>query len=149
MAGFTDRLESDILQLLLAAKTITNIADNTAASPNTAIWVALHTADPGDTATAGTNETNYTGYTRIATSRTTSAAGWNISTSAGNASPNANIDFPMATSTSTGTITHASLVLTSATTAGVMIASGALSANINYSQNVIPRLTTSSSFTLD
>jgi hypothetical protein len=149
MAGFNDRLESDILQLVLAAKAITNIADNTATTPSTAIWVALHTADPGDTATAGTNELSATGYTRIATARTTGATGWNCSTSAGNASPNSSITFPTLTSTSTGTITHASLVMTSATTAGVMIASGALSASINYGLNVIPQLTTASSFTLD
>lgn len=149
MAGFSDRTESDILQLYLAGKAITGIADNTVTSPSTAIYVALHTADPGDTGTAGTNEASYAGYTRVATSRSTGTAGWNCSTSAGNASPNSNIDFPMATSTSTGTITHASLVMTSASTAGVIIASGPLSPNINYSQNVIVRLTTSSSFTLD
>jgi len=149
MAGFSDTLESQILNLILAGKTITNLADNTATTPSTALWIALHTADPGDTGTQGTNETNYTGYTRIATSRSTAAGGWNVSTSVGTASPNAAITFPQATSTSTGTLTYASIGLSSVTTGGTIIASGALSPSINYSQNVTPQITTGSSFTLD
>jgi hypothetical protein len=145
MAGFSDTTEANILNLWLCAKAVANIADNAASSPNTATWVSLHTADPGDTGTAGTNELAATGYTRISVTRTT--AGWTVS--GGSAQPVAAITFPQLTSTSTGTITHAAIVMTSATTAGIIIASGAVSPNINFSQNVTPSLTTGSSFTLD
>lgn len=145
MAGFSNTFETSILQLLLNATAIANIADNAVSAPATNIWVALHTADPADTGTMGTNEVSYTGYTRIGVARTT--GGWVVSS--GSASPVAAITFPQATSTSTGTITHASLGMTSATTAGAIIASGTVSPNINYGQNVTPSLTTGSSFTLD
>jgi len=65
------------------------------------------------------------------------------------ADPVANIDFPQNTSTSTGTFTHASIGVTSASTGAKIIAAGTISPNINFSQNVTPRLTTASSFTLD
>lgn len=148
MAGFSDSFEDAILKLILNATAIANIADNTATAPATAIWVALHTADPTDTGTQGSNEANYTGYTRIATGRTTAA--WSVGvTTAGAAHPVSAITFPQATSTSTSTITHASIGLTSSTTSGTIIASGALSPSINIGQNVTPNLTTGTSFTLD
>ena len=146
MAGFSDTYESNILKLILTAVAIANIADNTATSPATVLWGSLHTADPGDTGFQGTSESTYTGYTRISVARTT--AGWSVG-AAGNASPVAAITFPQATSTSTSTITHAGIGMSSATTAGILIASGALSPTINIAQNVTPSLTTGSSFTLD
>lgn len=148
MAGFSDTWEDNILKLILNATAISNFADNAATSPSTVVWVALHTADPGDTGTMGTNEASYTGYTRIAVARTT--GGWSVGVStAGAANPVSAITFPQATSTSTSTITHASIGVTSATTDGAIIASGTVSPNINISQNVTPSLTTGTSFTLD
>jgi len=151
MSGFSDRFEYDILQLLLCAKPITNIADNAGSSPSTAIWVALHTASPADDGTQGTNEVGLTAYTRIAVARTTGGFVVTSGSSAtkASASPVSAIDFPTLTSTSTGTATHASLGLSSAATAGVIIAHGALSVAINLGQNVTPRITTASSFTLE
>lgn len=146
MAGFSDQTEADILNLWLAAKNLsTDIA--IASTTITQVWGALHTGDPGDGGTQGINEVSYTGYTRIAIARSTT--GWACSTSVGTANPVANIDFPQNTSTSTGTITYASIGLTSASTAGKIIASGQVSPSINFSQSVQPRLTTGSSFTLD
>lgn len=145
MAGFSDTYEDYVLDLLLAAVPIPEIADNAASSASTELWVSLHTADPADTGTQGTNETSYTGYARTAVARTT--GGWVVSS--GSASPVAAITFGQATSTSTGTLTHAAIGLTSSTTDGDIIASGTISPNINFSQNVTPSLTTGSSFTLD
>lgn len=144
MAGFADGFETSILNLLLAAKAISNIADNAAGSPSTAIWVGLHTADPGDSGNQGTSEVSLTAYTRISVTRSTT--GWAVAS--GSASPVAAITFPQLTSTSTGTATHASLGLSSAG-AGTLLASGAISPNISLGQNVTPRITTGSSFTLD
>lgn len=147
MAGFSDRTESDILQLWLANKAIAQVASTATSSAFTNTWVALHTADPGDTGTQGTNESTYAAYTRIAVARTTT--GWATSTSAGNASPVAAINFPQNTATSTATFNYASIGWSSATTDGTIIASGSLNPAINLSQNVTPQLTTGSSFTLD
>ena len=146
MAGFSDNYEADILNIYLAAKNLTTdlaIASTTI----TSLWMGLHTADPGDTGTQGVSEGGYAQYTRIAVNRSTT--GWAVSTSVGSASPVANIDFPQNTSTSTGTFTYGSIGITSASTSGKIIASGALSPSVNFSQNVTPRLTTGSSFTLD
>lgn len=147
MAGFSNTFEDNILKLLFNATAISNIADNAASSPSTALWVSLHTADPADTGTQGTNETAYTGYARVAVARTTS--GWAVTDGSGTVSPVSAITFGQATSTSTGTLTHAGIGLSSSSTSGIMIASGAISPNINYQQNTTPSLTTGSSFTLD
>lgn len=145
MAGFSDTFENDLCKLIFNATAIGNVADNAASSPLTNLWVSLHTADPADTGTQGTNEGGYSQYTRISVARTT--AGWVVTNNS--VSPVANIDFPQNTSTSTGTFTHASIGVTSSSTSGKILAAGTISPNINFSQNVTPRLTTASSFTLD
>ena len=145
MAGFSDTFENDLCKLIFNAVAVSNIADNAATAPLTALWCELHTADPGDTGTQGTNEGGYAQYTRISVTRTT--VGWVVTNNS--VSPVANIDFPQNTSTSTGTFTHASIGVTSASTGGKILAAGTISPNINFSQNVTPRLTTGSSFSLD
>lgn len=70
-----------------------NIADNAAASPLTNIFVALHTADPGEAGDQTTSEAAYTSYARVAVARTT--GGWTVTTNS--VSPVANITFPQAT----------------------------------------------------
>ena len=67
----------------------------------------------------------------------------------GAASPVSNIDFPQNTNSTTGTFTHVSLGFSSGDTSGQILISGTLSPNINFSQNVTPRITTASSITLD
>jgi hypothetical protein len=138
----TDTYENSILNLLLAAKAIANIADNAASGALTAIQVSLHTADPGESGSQNTSEATYSGYARVATSRTT--AGWVVSS--GSAAPVAEIVFPQSVSTSTSTITHFGLGASTAG-AGTLYYSGTVSPNINISQNVTPSLTTGSSIT--
>ena len=142
--------EQQVLALLLNGTAIANVADDAASSPLSQVWVGLHENDPGEAGTQGTNETTYTGYSRVAVTRST--AGFVISTggaSGASASPVANIDFPEATSTSTGTITHFSIGRTSAASTGDIFYKGTISPNINYGQNVTPRLTTASSIRED
>ncbi len=145
MAGFGDTFENDLAKLIFNGTAIANIADNAGSSPSTALHVALHTSDPGDTGTQGTNEVSYTGYARVAVARTTS--GFVVTNNS--VSPVSAIDFPSQTSTSTGTITHASIGLSSDSTGGKIIASGTISPNINHGSGVAPRITTGSSFTID
>lgn len=69
-------------QLLLAAifqavfTAITGLLAN-AASPDTNLYVSLHTADPGAGGSQTTSEAAYTGYARVAVPRTT--GGWSLS----------------------------------------------------------------------
>lgn len=143
MAGKGDQFETDILALLLTATAISQVADNASSSALTATWVSLHTADPGETGTQGTNESAYGGYTRIAVTRST--AGWVVASGA--ASPVSAITFPEANSTSTSTLTHFAVGLASASTGGKIFYSGAISPNISIGSGVQPRLTTASSIT--
>ena len=139
-AGKSDAYENAILELLLNATPISQVADNASSSAATDLWVALHTADPTDAGTQGSNEATYTGYARVTTTRST--AGWTVSS--GIASPVSTIMFGGATSTSTSTITHFSLGLTSDTTDGTMYYSGTVTPNINIGSGVTPFLTTDS-----
>lgn len=149
MAGKTDVFELDTLKLIFNGTAIANIADNAAASPLTNLYLSLHTADPTDAAASGqsTNETTYTGYARVAVART--SGGWTCSTTGGvsTAVPTANISFGQCTA-GTATITHVGIG-TSASGAGKLLFSGALSPAIAVSSGVVPQITTASTITED
>ena len=72
----SNTFENDLLQLIFNATAIANIADNAASSPLTQLFVALHTADPGETGVQNTSETAYTGYARVAVNRNSGA--WTV-----------------------------------------------------------------------
>ncbi len=89
---------------------------------NTDLWLALHTADPGEAGSAVTSESAYTSYARVAVDR---ATGWSLS---GATVENAAlVQFPISTGGSS-TVTHVSIV-TTASGAGTIIVSGALNAS--------------------
>ena len=143
-ASLGDTTENDILKLIFNATAWSLVADNTATTPLTNIFVSLHTADPGETGTQNTSEIAYTGYARISVARTT--GGWTAS-SAGSTSPVANIDFGQMSGGAGGTVTHfATGTLTSG--AGVIHFSGTVTPNISVVNGVIPRLTTASTCTM-
>ena len=68
--------ENDFLKLILNATAIANIADNAATAPLTNVFIALHTADPGEAGDQTTSEANYTGYARVSVART--SGGWTV-----------------------------------------------------------------------
>lgn len=137
----TNGYETSLLQLIFNATAIANIADNAGTAPLTNLIVTLHTASPGETGTQLTSEAAYGAYARQAVSRTTT--GWAVA--AGSVSPQANIDFPQATS-GTETITH--FGIGSATSgAGVLYYYGTVTPNISVSTGVQPRLDTSTAIT--
>lgn len=143
--SLSNTTEDNILKLILWGTTWTGIAQN-ASSPLTSLYLALHTADPGEAGTAITNEAAYTGYARKAVARDNT--GWAIPGGSG-ASLVANQDFGKCTASPGGAITHASIVDTSSG-AGVIIASGLLSSSIAMAVNVIPRIeATTTTFTMD
>lgn len=137
--GKSRSASNSILNLVFNATAWANIADNAAVSPNTSLYVALHTADPGVTGTQSTNEVAYTSYARVAVLRTT--GGWTASTLA-STSPVATISFPAGTGGS-GTATFASIGLL-ASGAGIILYSGAITPSIITGAGVTPQLTTAS-----
>ena len=143
----SDAYESDLLKLLLNATPIANVADNAATSPLTNVYVALHTADPGDTGTQSTSEISYTGYARVAVLRT--SGGWTISgTSPTQAAPVAAITFGQMTAGAGGTATFFS-VGAAVSGATKIFYSGAISPSIVVSNGVTPQLTTATVCTED
>ena len=142
--SFSNQFEADILGLIFNATAITGIADNASASPLTNLYVALHTADPGEVGNQSTNEVNYTGYARVAVQRT--GAGWTL---AGQTiSPTGVIEFGEMTAGTAGTAVYAS-VGTAASGAGKIIIRGALSPTIPFQVGTVPRIRANSTITLD
>lgn len=139
-----DTFENDLLKLIFNGTAIANIADNAGTSPLTNLYVALHTADPGEAGSQTTSEVAYTGYARVAVSR--NSGGWTITASS--VSPTANIEFPEKTGGTDGTATYASIG-TASSGAGKILYSGALTPNIAYADGVIPRIKTTSTITED
>lgn len=78
MAGLGNTTENDLAKLYFNATAIANIADNAASSPLANLFVALHTADPGEAGDQTTSEATYTGYARVTVART--SGGWTVAT---------------------------------------------------------------------
>lgn len=135
--------ENDWLKLVFNATAIANIADNAAASPLINLFVALHTADPGEAGDQTTSEATYTSYARVTIARTT--GGWTVTTNS--VSPVANISFPQSTGGS-NTITHFSVGV-AVSGASKILYSGTVTPNITVNSGVTPILTTASTITED
>lgn len=100
---------------------------------NTNLYLALHTADPGEAGSQTTNEATYTSYARIAVAR--DATGWDV---AGNTASNDDLlQFPQCTGGSS-TVTHVSIG-TASSGAGQIIYSGALSASLAVTNLIQPQ----------
>ena len=96
------------------------------------LYCALYTADPGDAGTATTSEATYTGYARVAMVKATA---W---TDGGASFSNTSlVQFPKCTG-GTNTITHFS-ICTTASGAGQILYSGALSSSLAVSNNIQPQ----------
>lgn len=138
--------EADILKLIFNATAISNLADNASASPLTSLYVALHTADPGEAGVQTTSEASYPSYARVAVTRDSS--NWTVATAGDGTTtvkPANAIEFPECSSTSTQVITHFSIGTASGTSAGKILYFGSISPSIQMAQGVLPRLTNSSS----
>jgi hypothetical protein len=139
----SNTFENDLLALLFNATAIGNVADNAASSPLTNLYVAFHTADPGEGGNQTTNECTYTGYARVAVART--SGGWTVSGSS--VSPAADVVFGGCTAGSE-TITHFSVGKLSSG-AGEIYYSGSCSPTIPVSSGVTPRLKAGTTITED
>ena len=108
--------------------------NNTAVSGiGTTLYVALHTADPGEGGDQTTSEAAYTSYARVGVART--SGGFTV---AGNTTTNtAEILFPTCTGGSE-TITHASIGVNTSGSSKILY-KGALSSSLAVSTNIAPR----------
>ena len=140
----SNAFETDLLGLIFNGTAINTIADNAASAPLTNLYLALHTADPGEAGNQSTSEISYTGYSRVAVART--SGGWTIT---GNSvSPVSAIEFGEMTGGAGGTVTHASIG-TASTGTGKILYSGALTPTIAVALGVLPRIKNTSTITED
>jgi hypothetical protein len=135
--SFGNTTETDLLEKIFKATAIPWDA-------NTNLYLALHTADPGETGNQTTSEATYTSYARVTVSR--SGTGWTVSNpTATNA---ALIQFPVC-SGGTNTITHVSIG-TSSSGAGQVLVKGALNSSLSVSTGIQPQFSAGALvFTLD
>lgn len=136
--------ENDLLKLIFNGSAIPGLADNAVATPLTNLYLALHTADPGEAGTQSTSEVAYTGYSRIAVAR--SPAGWTVTDNS--VSPTVAIEFGEMTSGVPGTATHISIG-TASSGSGKILYRGQLSPSVAFNIGVVPRLRTTSTITED
>ena len=133
--------DNSLLKLIFNAVGISLIADNTATTPLTNLYWALHTSDPTTSGSQNTNELAYTGYARVGVSRSTSG----FTVTANSVSPAASVLFPAGTGGS-GTATNWSLG-SAATGAGTIFYTGTISPQIVCGNGVTPVITTASTIT--
>lgn len=100
---------------------------------NTDLYLALHTADPGEAGNQSTSEATYTSYARVTVAR--SAGGFTVS---GNSASNTALaQFPQCTG-GTSTVTYVSIG-TASSGAGQILYSGALNASLAVSNLIQPQ----------
>ena len=110
----------------------------------TDLYLALHTADPGEAGNQTTSEASYTSYARVPVVR--SALGWTVS--GATVSNAALVQFPQCTG-GNNTVTHVSIG-TSLSGAGQIIASGSLSSPLTISNLIQPQFSAGAlQFTID
>jgi hypothetical protein len=95
-------LENGLLLLLFNGTALSGLALNDPAITN--LWIAAHTADPGEAGGQSTNEATYGSYARVGVART--VAGWTVVSNV--VTNTADITFPQCTS-GNNTITHLSI----------------------------------------
>lgn len=134
---------NDLLKLIFNATAISSLADNAASSPQTNLFVSLHTATLSASSTQNSSEAAYTSYQRVAVART--SGGWTVTGQS--VSPAATIIFPAASGGSETETYWA--VGTAALTPGPgkVLYFGTISPTIAVSNGVTPELSTASTIT--
>ncbi len=146
--------ENDLLLLLFNNTAIANIGDAAGLQPSAvagSLYVAFHTADPGEAGSAQTtSEVAYTGYAREAVARASGSGGWTVT---GNSvSPTDNVTFGQRTNSGAAVTATYWSAGTSATGAGLILYRGLITtpaAGIVINELTTPQLTTASAITED
>lgn len=135
----SNAFENDYLKLIFNNVAIGLIGDTNGLQPSAApgnLYLSLHTADPGEAADQTTNETAYTGYTRMPVARTT--GGFTVTNNT--VQLVSNLDFPVCTASPGANLTHFQIG-TSVSGAGKALYTGTLTPNVVMNTGVLPRLT--------
>lgn len=125
---------NSLLALLFNATAWADLAENDTSSPNTSLYLSLHTASPGVGNNQTTNETAYTNYARIAVARTT--GGWSVPASG--ATANAALAQFAQCGVTGATITHVAIG-TASSGAGTVLYAGALNSSLAVSNLIQPQ----------
>jgi hypothetical protein len=130
--------ENSLLLLLFNNTAFANVGNAGGILPSSvagSLFVALHTADPGEAGDQTTSEATYTGYARVAVAR--SGAGWTVSGTAPTQVANAAaVTFGLCTAGSS-TCTYFSVGLVTSG-ASVIVASGILTASLAVTVGITP-----------
>jgi hypothetical protein len=130
--------ESELLNLVLNNIGMALVGDATGIRPSTvdgSLYVALHSADPGEAGAQNTSEVTYTGYARVPVARNPGSPQWTVASGA--ASNAAAITFGKRTDVGTVTATHFS-VGTALSGAGKVLYKGILTDALPISLNIQP-----------
>jgi len=134
----SNAFENQLLLLIFNNTNAANVGDATGLRGSTtagSLFIALHTADPGEAGDQTTSEATYTGYARVAVAR--SGAGFTVSGTAPTQAANAAAVTFGACTAGSSTCTYFSVgVATSG--ASVIIASGALTASLAVTAGITP-----------
>jgi hypothetical protein len=136
--SLSNSAESDLLKLIFNNTTWASFGDVTGlVGSGTAgsLYVALHTADPGEGGTQSTSEATYTGYARVAVAR--SGAGWTVSGTAPTQVANAAAVTFGACTAGSNTLTYFSIGIASSG-ATEILDSGVLTASLAVSAGITP-----------
>jgi hypothetical protein len=140
----SNTFENELLLHIFNNAAIPLIGDAAGLLPSAAagsLFVALHTADPGEAGLQNTSEVAYTGYARVAVART--AGAWSVVNNA--AKPVNPINFGACTA-GTAAATHFT-VGTASSGAGKVLYKGSVNPVINIAPGVTPQLTTDTAVT--
>lgn len=128
--------EQALLDLIFLNTNWANIGDATGVRGSSAagsLYLALHTADPGEAGDQTTTEANYTGYARVAVAR----SGSGFSRSGSTISNVALVQFPLCTAGSS-TCTYFSIGVASSGASQILL-SGALNSSLAVSAGIQPQ----------
>jgi len=128
----SDTFENGLLRHVLLNEAIALVGDATglpASATAGSLYVALHSADPGEGGSQTTNEVGYTGYSRVAVAR--NGSGWSVT---GNTGSNVAVVTFGACAAGSVTATHFS-VGCSASGAGKVLYRGALSPSVSITSS--------------
>ena len=129
----TNSVETAILSLIFTATTWDNIAEDDSTSPATSFYISLHTASPGEAGDQTSNETAYTGYSRVEVTR--DGTGWTVS--GGSCTNDAEIAFGQCTASPGSALTHVGLGLSSSG-AGTLLLFNALDSSVTMQTGTVP-----------
>lgn len=131
----SNAFETALLNLIFKNLAIANIGDANGLQPSATagvLYIGLHTADPGEAGAQNTSEISYTGYARVGVIR---GSGFTVTNDT--VTNAALTQFGLCTAGS-GTATHFSIG-TASSGAGVLLLSGALTAELEVSNGIQPQ----------